>query len=94
MTEISLVDRLRELIDDEARSCSMDYGCITPQYIHRLWGGTVAIEEIENGFSLQGVYKEQNILPSLSPSPKAVNKWDWVPHQNMVGGRLSGNACR
>ena len=50
MTEISLVDRLRELIDDEARSCSMDYGCITPQYIHRLWGGTVAIEEIVNGF--------------------------------------------
>lgn len=50
MTETNLVNRLRELIDDEARSCSMDYGCITPQYIQRLWGGTVAIEDIENGF--------------------------------------------
>ena len=50
MTEISLVDRLHELIDDEARSCSMDFVCITPQYIQRLWGGTVAIEDIENGF--------------------------------------------
>lgn len=50
INEISLADRLRELIEDEARSCSMDYGCITPKYVHRLVGGTLSVEEIENGF--------------------------------------------
>ena len=49
-TEMSLVDRLRELIEDEARSCSMDYGCITPIYVHRMLGGTVPMEDIINGF--------------------------------------------
>ena len=50
MAETSLVDRLRELIDDEARSCSMDFGCITPKYVHRLLGGTVPMEDIISGF--------------------------------------------
>ena len=48
--ETSLVDRLRELIEDEARSCSMDFGCITPKYVHRLLGGTTSMEDIVNGF--------------------------------------------
>ena len=47
--EISLVDRLREFMENEARSCSMDSGCITPLYVYRMWGGAVAIEDIENG---------------------------------------------
>lgn len=38
--------KLRELMDNEARSCSMDYGCITPIYVYRMWGGTVALEDI------------------------------------------------
>ena len=25
----------------------MDYGCVTPLYVYRMWGGQVAIEEIE-----------------------------------------------
>ena len=50
MTEISLVERLRELIEDEARSCSMDFGCITPKYVHRMLGGIVPMEDIVNGF--------------------------------------------
>lgn len=41
------VDRLKEFMDNEARSCSMDFGCVTPQYVYRMWGGQVAIEEIE-----------------------------------------------
>ena len=36
-------------MEDEARSCSMDYGCITPLYIYRMWGGVVPLEEIEAG---------------------------------------------
>lgn len=42
-----LVSRLREFIENEARSCSMDFGCITPEYVHRMWGGTESIEDIE-----------------------------------------------
>lgn len=43
----TLIARLREFMDNEARSCSMDYGCVTPLYVYRSWGGTVAIEDIE-----------------------------------------------
>lgn len=47
----SLIDRLREFMEDEARSCSMDFGCVTPQYVSRMWGGQVLIEDIENGLT-------------------------------------------
>ena len=47
MKEIGLVDRLRELIEDEARSCSMDFGCITPEYVARMWGGQYSKEDID-----------------------------------------------
>lgn len=33
---------------NEARSCSMGFGCITLKYVYRMWGGSVAIEEIAN----------------------------------------------
>ena len=42
-----VISRLREFIENEARSCSMDFGCITPLYVYRMWGGVVALEEIE-----------------------------------------------
>ena len=41
-----IVSRVREFMEDEARSCSMDFGCITPEYVYRMWGGEVPIEEI------------------------------------------------
>ncbi len=44
--ENDITTRLREFIETEAKSCSMDFGCITPEYVYRMWGGTVAIEEI------------------------------------------------
>ena len=43
-----VVARLREFMENEARSSSMDFGCITPLYVYRMWGGNVAIEDIEN----------------------------------------------
>ena len=43
------MDRLREFIEMEARSGSMDPGCITPLYVYRMWGGSVSMEEIEAG---------------------------------------------
>ena len=45
---MSLIDRLREFLEMEARSGSMDFGCITPLYIYRMWGGSVSMEDIEN----------------------------------------------
>ena len=46
-----VVSRLLEFIENEARSCSMDFGCITPDYVYRMWGGKFSIEEIENGLT-------------------------------------------
>lgn len=40
-------ERLSEFIEQEARSCSMDFGCITPLYVYRMWGGQVPLNEIE-----------------------------------------------
>ena len=42
-----VVYRLKAFIENEARSCSMDSGCISPEYVYRMWGGAVALEEIE-----------------------------------------------
>ena len=42
-----IVVRLREFMNNEAKSCSMDFGCITPEYIFRMWGGQVPLEEIK-----------------------------------------------
>ena len=44
-----IVSRLQQFLESEARSCSMDFGCVTPQYVYRMWGGSVAFEEIEAG---------------------------------------------
>ena len=44
--------RIKEFMDDEARSCSMDFGCVSPLYVYRMWGGAVAIEEIEDALSI------------------------------------------
>jgi hypothetical protein len=45
-----IVACLREFIENEMRSCSMDLGCISPKYVQRAWGGRVAIEDIETAF--------------------------------------------
>lgn len=46
---MSLIDRLKEFIEDEARSGSMDFGCVTPLYVYRMWGGEIPMEDIEKG---------------------------------------------
>ena len=46
-----LIFRLQEFMEDKARSGSMDFGCITPLYVYRMWGGTVAIDEIATGLT-------------------------------------------
>lgn len=51
-----IVSRIRAFMENEARSCSMDFGCVTPLYVYRMWGGTVAIEDIST--ALESVKKE------------------------------------
>jgi hypothetical protein len=46
-----LIIKMNEFLVNEARSCSMDYGCVTPQYVYRMWGGIVAYDEIENALN-------------------------------------------
>lgn len=46
---MDILVKLREFLNEEACSCSMDFGCVTPQYVYRMWGGTVALEDIEAG---------------------------------------------
>ena len=48
MIEMALTDKIKELIENEGKSCSMDIGGITPEYVYRMWGGAVAIEDIAN----------------------------------------------
>ena len=45
----NLIDRLREFMENEARSGSMDFGCITPLYAYRMFGGQYSMEAIESG---------------------------------------------
>ena len=48
---MDIVDKLREFLENEARSCSMDFGCVTPEYVFRSWGGSVAMDEIAMGLT-------------------------------------------
>lgn len=45
--DLELRHRLEQFIESEMRSCSMDFGCITPLYVYRMWGGVVALDVIE-----------------------------------------------
>lgn len=45
--KITVVSKLQEFMEYEARSCSIDFGCVTPLYVYRMWGGVVAIGDIE-----------------------------------------------
>ena len=52
MEENILNHRLREFIENETRSCSMEYGCITQEYVYRMLGGQYSIDEIQDVLSL------------------------------------------
>ena len=55
-----VVARLREFMDNEARSCSMDFGCVTPEYVYRMWGGSVPLEDIAT--ALEEIRNKQRLL--------------------------------
>jgi len=39
--------KLKTFMENEARSCSMEPGLVTPEYVYRMWGGQVPLNEIE-----------------------------------------------
>ena len=47
-----LISRLQDFVENEARSCSMDFGCVTALYVYRMWGGSVSLKEIEAGLKV------------------------------------------
>ena len=49
MTDSSLEERLQSFMESEGKSCSFDPELITPEYVYRMWGGSVAIDEIATG---------------------------------------------
>ena len=52
MKEESIIERLQRFMEDEARSCWMDFGCVTPEYVQRMFGGVYSIEEIRDALSV------------------------------------------
>ena len=46
MEKETLIEKLRQFLESEARSCSMEPRCVTPEYVCRMWGGTVTPDEI------------------------------------------------
>ena len=48
---MDVIARVQEFMEDEARSCSIDFGCITPLYVYCMWGGSVAIKMIAYAMS-------------------------------------------
>ncbi len=57
---ILIMERLKEFMENEARSGSMDFGCITPLYVYRCWGGQYSMEDIETGLT---ELRKQGLLP-------------------------------
>ena len=55
-----LISHLREFLENEARSGSMDFGCVTPLYVQRMFGGQYSIEDIEAGLMK---LRKQGMLP-------------------------------
>lgn len=51
MTDSSLEERLQSFIECEGKLCSFDPELITPEYVYRMWGGSVAIDEIATGLT-------------------------------------------
>ncbi len=46
-----IVERLKDFVESETRSCSMDFGCITPLYVYRMWNGDVPLDEMESAMA-------------------------------------------
>ena len=46
-----VISRLKAFLENGARSCSMDFGGVTSEYVYRMWGGGSSFEEIERAMA-------------------------------------------
>lgn len=74
----------------------MDFGCVTPLYIYRLWGGQVPLSEIEKALKIQhpipkGIWHTLESLESGSCIFEC-KEGLFVPHK--VDGLLEVNTNR
>ena len=65
-----VVSRLKEFMEHEARSCSMDPGCITPEYVYRMWGKSFRLRKsIMNSMNYKvGIIESITQKKKLPPS--------------------------
>ena len=42
-----IIKWLNKILENKAMSCLMDFGCVTPIHVYRMWGGNVSLDEIE-----------------------------------------------
>lgn len=49
---MNVEERIRELLENEARSCSLDFGCIMLEYVYRMLGCAISVEEIEKALPI------------------------------------------
>lgn len=52
MERQDIIKHLSVFIENETRSCSMDFGGITPEYVYRMLGGQYSIDEIQDVLSV------------------------------------------
>ncbi len=52
---MGLIDKIHEFMENEARGCSMDFGCVTPEYVYRIWDGQMPLNEIEKALRIYGL---------------------------------------
>ena len=52
MDRKDIIIRVSDFIENEARSCSMDFGGITPEYVYRMLGDQYSIDEIQDVLSV------------------------------------------
>ena len=69
----NLKERLKELMENEARSCSMDFGCITPEYVSRMWGGQFSLDEIDKALKELREERPERAVGSKHPT----FRWCW-----------------
>lgn len=51
--EMDIPQRLQDFIESEGKSCSMDIGGITSEYVYRMWGGRVPLDDIKEALRFQ-----------------------------------------
>lgn len=63
MIEMALIDRLKTFIESEGKSYSFEPELITPEYVYRMWGGEVAMDDIE--WAMSALPQDQESLSTV-----------------------------